>query len=928
MKEKEVLGACGIGVLALILLTVGMGSAHAQSAEGAAVALRAPLAPAATLVVTSAADSGPGTLRWALQQAAAGDTISFDPATFPPASPTTIALTSALPDITTDNLTIDGSAAGVILDGSGVPGWANGLSVVGASGATIKGLQVLDFTGFGISIRDGAMGTTIGGLNSSPGGACSGDCNLIGGNDGGGVQIQGSGTMSNVVSGNYIGTDIDGTAPLGNGAVVEAGRWGVQISDGASGNRIGGTTAGERNLISGNGDLYCGPPHLARASGGGVLIRDGAFSNTVQGNFIGTDVSGMAPIPNALVGVEITNASGNWIGGSTAGAGNLVSGNSCNGPPAPRAGIRLVGGGNTVQGNVIGPDITGSGFFTTHCNGWHGLWVVAADNRIAENVIAGNCIDGIAMWGSSALRNTVSQNSIYSHTQGAGISLGSGANEGMFPPLFTAVTASGVEGIAVPGATVEVFSDHGAEGRWFHAAAVADAGGHFTLTLAGPLTGTNVTGTATDEEGNTSAFSSPYRPSRDVVLAAVYVPQARQKAGVAVTPTLRVGNGGSAPATFTVTAVITRSGVRVYEDEQSITNLGALHYRTVVLATWLPIETGSYTFVAQVRGAAPDDDPDNDRTEVGVVVVDARVDLWSRDNPADDGREPAVGPVWQSADLWVRNVADSLTTPQDPVNNITNTVYVRVRNRGTLTATDAAIAVYWHPPALAIGQSWWQPIGVVTVAQVAPGAVHTVSLDWRPQVQGVLTTPYHTCLIDVISSTEEPAPVLWDVRASNNIEQRNVDIVSGTALLLLQALADGSPATSTFRVGNPYAGEQLVDLIVDAAAVPAGVELQIDLGSLFPRWQAVGQGGLSGAAVVSGTTKVALAGGGQAVVSGVPMAGGELVEVTLAVYGLGRRGCQVDVSERIGGEVLGGVSLQVDSWVRAEAFMPLVLRSN
>lgn len=926
MNQRRILGAWVAAVLALVVLIISVNGAHARLAGNATDALRAVSAPAATIVVTSTADSGSGTLRWALQQAGAGDTISFDPATFPLASPATIWLASALPDITANNLTVDASGAGVILEGSGAPGWTNGLSIVGASGATVKGLQILNFTGFGISIRGSATYNTVGGVNGSPGGACSGDCNLISANAGGGVQIQDSGTMSNVVSGNYIGTDLSGTAALGNGAVVGAGRWGIEISDEASHNRIGGTTGGERNLISGNGDLFCGPPELARASGGGILVRNSAASNRVQGNYLGTDASGMLPIPNALVGVAIDNTSENLIGGAAAGEGNLISGNSCGGPPPPRAGIWLAGSSNKVLGNVIGPDVTGTGVFTTNCNGWTGIWVPAADNLVAGNVLAGNCGSGIQMWSSNAIHNRVSQNSIYSNTQG--IVLSSGANEGMFPPLFTAVTATGAEGIAVPGATVEVFSDDGDEGRWFQGTTTADGSGHFTLTLPGPLTGTNVTGTATDGDGNTSEFSSPYRPSRDVVLAAVYVPQSRQEVGELFTPTVRVGNGGSTPETFTVTAVITRAGVRVYEDEWVVADLGALHYRTITFTPWLPMFTDSYVFEALVSGLAPDDNPANDRLEMAVAVADGRVDLWSRDNPADDGREPAIGPVWQSPDLWVRNTADGLTTPQDPINNITNTVYVRIRNRGTLTATDAAITVYWHPPALVIGQPWWQLIDTVSLAQVAPGAVVTASLDWMPRVQGVLTTPYHTCLIDVISSTQEPAPALWDVRASNNIEQRNVDVISGTAPPLLRALAGGDAVTSTFKVGNPYAGEQLVDVIVDATDVPADVELQIDLGDLLHRWQDVGQGGLTGATVVSGTTKVSLAGGGGATISGVPMAGEELVEVVLEVHGLGRRGCQVDVSERIGGDVMGGVSLQVDSWVEAEVFLPLVLRGN
>jgi hypothetical protein len=81
-----------------------MGSASAE--ESTAAQYTAPLAPAATIVVTSTADSGPGTLRWALEIAVASDTITFDTTVFPPASPVTIALSSALPKLDDGNVRV------------------------------------------------------------------------------------------------------------------------------------------------------------------------------------------------------------------------------------------------------------------------------------------------------------------------------------------------------------------------------------------------------------------------------------------------------------------------------------------------------------------------------------------------------------------------------------------------------------------------------------------------------------------------------------------------------------------------------------------------------------------------------------------------------------------------------------------------------
>jgi parallel beta-helix repeat protein len=748
--------------------------------------------------------------------------------------------------------------------------------------------------------------------------------NLVSGNYGNGIHIQGDTASGNQVEGNLIGTNVTGSVALGNGTAT--GGWGVVIANNASTNTIGGPTAGDRNIISGNGDLYCGPPDLAYADGGGVAIWSAAHDNTVQGNYIGMDITGLTPIPNAMAGVEIEGASGNLIGGTAPGAGNLISGNSCGGPPPPRAGIRLMGNGNTIQGNIIGPDATGADFSSINDNGDYNIWVVGAGNLIDSNLIVGNS-EGVSIRGSGAMHNTVTRNIIYSHTD-KGINLNNGANNHMFPPLLTEVTASSVEGIAVPYAAVEVFSDDDDEGRWYHGSTVADASGAFTFTAASPFTGTNVTATATDGDGNTSEFSSPYHPSRDVVAAEVYVPQQRTKVNEPITPTVRVGNGGTAAETFTVTTIITRSsdGAQVYSATQIVTNLGVFHYRTLALASWTPLDAGGYTFALTLQTDTPDDNVSNNTLALSFAVVDDRLDVWARDNLSDTGQEPSSGPVWQSPDVWVRNSADGGTTPQDPINATTNIVYVTVRNRGTLPATNVAATVYWHPPSLVIGQSWWQPIGTVTVTQLAPGAAQVVSMSWPLNIGG-MTGPYHTCLLGVITTTQDVAPMMWDVQGSNNLIQRNVDVIpqqlDGSSLDMATSANEGS----TFSVGNPYPGEQLVDVLIDASSIPITAELRIDLGELYERWEQLGQGSMTGAAHVNGTTVITIAGGTQAEITGIPLAGEELVEIEIEIHGLDSElSAQIDVSERIGGDVLGGITLDVEAAQR-KVYLPLVLRN-
>ncbi|HUS70495.1 MAG TPA: hypothetical protein VM075_06950, partial [Anaerolineae bacterium] len=167
-------------------------------------ATRSPIPPALqthSITVTSAADSGPGTLREALSQAPPGALITFDPTVFPPDNPATIFILSALPELAQGQLTIDGSNAGVILDGSQAPRTppVPGL-MVASPGNVLQGLQILRFSGGGIILERGARDNTIGG-DRTKGTGPTGQGNLISGNGESGVTMKGVGTNNNVVSG-------------------------------------------------------------------------------------------------------------------------------------------------------------------------------------------------------------------------------------------------------------------------------------------------------------------------------------------------------------------------------------------------------------------------------------------------------------------------------------------------------------------------------------------------------------------------------------------------------------------------------------------------------------------------------------------------------------------------------------------------------
>src|SRR6185503_18387301 len=114
-----------------------------------------------------------------------------------------------------------------------------------------------------------------------------------------GHRHNGTNTNNNVVQGNYIGTNPAGSAAMGN-------TWaGIGVWGGAQNNTIGGTTASARNIISGNLE-------------DGVAIRDtNTSSNTVAGNYIGTDVNGTFAVANGWYGVDIfAAATNNTVGGN------------------------------------------------------------------------------------------------------------------------------------------------------------------------------------------------------------------------------------------------------------------------------------------------------------------------------------------------------------------------------------------------------------------------------------------------------------------------------------------------------------------------------------------------------------------------------------------------------------------------------------
>lgn len=252
-----------------------------------------------------------------------------------------------------------------------------------ASNSTIKGLVINRFSAHGILIRklsgSGATGSHVEGNfigtnakgterrsnslsgvhitsrdaendaeNNTIGGTQPAQRNVISGNTGGqvgaavgAVEIRSSslGNQGNQVLGNFIGTKASGTGDLGNGTI------GVRILD-APNNTIGGTEDGARNIISGNGASGVAVSRGSPETGNGT-------GNKVEGNYIGTDVSGTQALGNHT-GVSISGWSDNTVGGTAAGAGNTISGND-------NSGVFFNSGEfNKVEGNRIGTTADGT----------------------------------------------------------------------------------------------------------------------------------------------------------------------------------------------------------------------------------------------------------------------------------------------------------------------------------------------------------------------------------------------------------------------------------------------------------------------------------------------------------------------------------------------------------------------------------------
>ena len=350
-------------LIAIVTMVLGVSLARSQS----------------VFTVTNTGDSGPGSLRQAILEAnnhtghTVPDVIQFN---IQGSGVQTISPLSQLPDVTdvviidgytqtgsTPNTSAVGNNAVMLIEINGNGTVYDGLTITGGN-STVRGLVVNRFTNSGIVVET---------------------------------------NNSDVVQGNFIGTDPTGTVAEGNGAD------GVYIANGASPgtgnfNLIGGNTPAARNLISGN-------------------IRNGmTFDQTtgsmVYGNYIGTNAAGTGALGNHGAGIGIFVGGGQFIIGGAGSYGNLISGNGTNG-------IQFQSSSNTIQGNLIGTNAAGTAAIPNANDGirmaagvYSGVTALTQNNVIggpaAGNIISGNGVtgieivnEGISPTGNSILSNRI-----------------------------------------------------------------------------------------------------------------------------------------------------------------------------------------------------------------------------------------------------------------------------------------------------------------------------------------------------------------------------------------------------------------------------------------------------------------------------------------------------------------------------------------
>ena len=351
----------------------------------------------------------------------------------------------------------------------------------------------------GMSMEGAVQYCTIGGTTEA-------ERNIISGNLDYGLPLFGVGATENIIIGNYIGTDITGSYAVGN-------TYGVLCDDGSFSNRVGGPTAAERNIISGN------------VGYGVFLYNNGTSRNLIQNNYIGTDRTGMQAVANTA-GIIIDGISYSNIIDDNIISGNLQSG----------IGINITGSdSNRIVRNKIGVNAANQPL----PNGMDGIRISQGPigtqiggSQDEGNIIAHNGACGVYVTNPSCVRNRISCNSFHDNGSLAidlyqpGVTANdagdsdAGANNLLNYPTIQTVTynqsshtVSGTLDTPNPTAIeIQLYVaavDHSAygEGMTYLKSVTPTASGTWSATVEGYPSDTYFTALSIDTQGNTSEFS-------------------------------------------------------------------------------------------------------------------------------------------------------------------------------------------------------------------------------------------------------------------------------------------------------------------------------------------------------------------------------------------------------------------------------------
>ena len=268
----------------------------------------------------------------------------------------------------------------------------------------INGTTQPGFSGTPLIVLDGNNGSSTRGLTIAGGSSTVRGLDII--RFGVGIELTTAG--GNTIVGNFIGINAAGTTAAGND------NFGILVSSGSNNNVIGGTTAADRNVISGNfnNDL--------------IFVQTGVSGTVIEGNYIGTNAAGTAAVAAGGIAIDISGTDttiggtvGTTPGGPCTGACNLISGK--------QLGVIFETGstGGQVQGNLIGTNAAGTAGIP---NGIDGVLLNESNHTVggttasARNVIAFNSNNGVTVTDNGA-GNAILGNSIFSNG-GLGINLG------------------------------------------------------------------------------------------------------------------------------------------------------------------------------------------------------------------------------------------------------------------------------------------------------------------------------------------------------------------------------------------------------------------------------------------------------------------------------------------------------------------------